>query len=807
MSLQPGARFGTYVIVRSLGHGGMGEVFEARDTRLDRRVAVKTLRPELLTDVQAQRRFEREAKALSALNHPNICTVFDIGRHDSLDYIVMEYIDGVTLSEMLDTRTVDESSLVRIGAQIAEALADAHEHGVLHRDIKPQNVIVTPRGHVKVLDFGLAKAIAGEASGDSATITAISDAGDVAGTAAYMSPEQVRGESLDGRSDVFSLGCLLYSAIVGRSPFEAKSRGETYSGILTAEPIALSRVAPATSAELQRIVRKCLEKDRTQRYQTVRDVAIDLQNLLRDSSTGDSGRTAVPSDQLPRLQSGTHSPRRVGAIVGATVAAVIVLTALAWWTLVDRPAVPDVRSVAILPFKPLAAANENYLGVGIADAVISRLSSASDITVRPTSAVRRYAGVETDAMTAGRELQVEVILDGTWQREADRLRVSVNLLRVANGASLWTDRFDLAATDLFRIQDLVSEQLASRLRLEVASLRRSTAGGAGGTNSPEAYDAYLRGRYHLGLRQYNSANRTELDMATRHLERAISIDPKYAEAHAKLGFAYAHRAIFMDNDAALIERARAETNAAEALRQELAQVHLNRAFMLWSWYEGWRLVDSIREYRRAEQLDPGLSDVELGAGYAHLGLRDDWRRVQERAIERDPTNRQAREVYVNEYFLLNLPEEGLAAQKRLLNEGPDERYYLLTRRVADAAPLVEAQADTGSSDPVAQTNLALLRALQGRHRDAQELVARALAVATKNRGYHHLTYHIARVYALQGNAGEAARWLRETIDWGFPCYPMFSTDRFLEPVRQAPEVRKILDDLKTSWDGYRDALR
>jgi tetratricopeptide (TPR) repeat protein len=234
---------------------------------------------------------------------------------------------------------------------------------------------------------------------------------------------------------------------------------------------------------------------------------------------------------------------------------------------------------------------------------------------------------------------------------------------------------------------------------------------------------------------------------------------------------------------------------------------LNRAIMLWSWYERWQIVESIQEYRRAEQLDPALGDIEIGAGYAHLGFYEDWRRVQERAIERDPTNRRMRAVYVGEFYLLSLPEEGAAAQKRFLNQPPDHRYYLLTRQIAEAAPLVEARAAKDPTDVGAQLELALLRTLQGRHQDAQRIVAPSMTIARKNRYYHHLTYAVAQIYALQGNADETARWLEETIAWGFPCYPMFMTDKFLAPVRESPRVQEVLADLKVKWDGYRDALK
>jgi eukaryotic-like serine/threonine-protein kinase len=804
MGLSIGQRLGPYEIRALLGTGGMGEVYEGHDTRLHRRVAIKTLRPELLADPRARRRFEREARAISSFSHPNICTVFDVGHQDGLDFLVMEYIEGRTLAALLQHESLNEATLVKYAAQIADAVAEAHDHGVLHRDIKPQNVMVTARGQAKVLDFGLAKDL--EAQADALTVSDSGDAGRMIGTAAYMSPEQVRGESLDARSDAFSFGGLLYEAIAGQPPFQAPTVAGTLSAILTTEPVPLARLAPNTSSELQRIVRKCLEKDKSRRYQTLRDVSTDLENIRREPSD-----VARPVDSTAPPPIARHSKRTWVRLAGAAAAlGIVTLSAVLGWSRNGSRTAPEIRSMAILPLKPLASGvSENYVGLGIADALISRLSGTADLMVRPTSAVRRYAGESSDALQAGGELRVDAVLDGTWQREADRLRVSINLLRVADGASLLTDRFDLPASDVFAIQDRVSEQVASRLRVELArgsSERPSRS--TGGTANAEAYDRYLRGVFHLGARGYDAPQRQNTDTAIALFERAIALDPKYADAHAKLGFALAHTAIFMEDNPALIDRAKQETSTADALTPDLAQVHLNRAMILWSWYEGWRLVESIREYRRAEQLDPALNDMEVAAGYAHLGFFEDWRRVGARIIERDPTNLQARSTFVNERYLLNLPEEGRAEQKRLLNEGPDQRYFLLTRRIADAAPLVERNVSRDPEDFGAQANLALLRALQGRHSEARSAVQRVVQLTRRTtRYYHHVTYTLARVAALRGDADEAARWLEETIAWGFPCYPMFSTDAFLDPVRQSPRVQKVLADLKVDWERYRDALR
>jgi protein kinase/serine/threonine-protein kinase len=299
-------------------------------------------------------------------------------------------------------------------------------------------------------------------------------------------------------------------------------------------------------------------------------------------------------------------------------------------------------------------------------------------------------------------------------------------------------------------------------------------------------------------------SRAKTDTAIELLGRAISLDPDYAEAHAMLGYAYAWTAIFFEDNPTLIARAEEQTRLAEQIDASLSQIHLTRGFILWSWYKGWRIAEAIQEYRSAQEKDPA-ADMELGAFYAHLGLFDEWHRAAERALELDPTNQQMKVNYVQEHYLYNRPEELLAVQRRLLNTGPDSRYFLLTRQVGEAETMVEQEkARDPTNFPL--TRIALLRALQGRHKEAQELVPRILSVAPKNQTYHHITYDLARVFALDGRGAEAARWLDGTVRLGMPPYPMFSADKMLDSVRGTPEMKTVMANLKVQWDRYRAQL-
>lgn len=461
--------------------------------------------------------------------------------------------------------------------------------------------------------------------------------------------------------------------------------------------------------------------------------------------------------------------------------------------------------MAILPLKPLSPdVTENYFGLGIADAVITRLSASNDIKVRPTSAVRRFVRDDVDALGAGAQLGVDAVLEGTWQREGDRVRLTMNLLRVETGDSLWTNRFDLPVASVLTIQDRVSEELGASLRVAIGAGPGSTA--QAGTQNAEAYDLFLKAKFYLGDRGYEPDSRANSDLAIQLLRRVIALDPRYADAHAMLGFALAHTASFIEDNPELIAQAKAETAMADALSPGLAQSHLNRALILWSWSEGWQIVESIREYRRALALDPAWSDPELVAGDAHLGFIEEWRTARERLLAKDPTNRTLQRTAVHEAFLLNLPEEGLALQKKWFNTGPDERYYLLTGRVAEAARIIEADLESSPKNYFVLVNLAQLRALQGRHGEARAVARQVEQMLPRNRHRHHLTYSLARAAALGGDAAETERLLKETIDWGFPCYPLFSTDAALNSVRKSPGVARVLAQLKRDWDGYRQAL-
>ncbi|HJZ69735.1 MAG TPA: serine/threonine-protein kinase [Blastocatellia bacterium] len=433
-----GQQIGSYRIVSQLGAGGMGEVYLAEDTRLDRKVAIKFLPARLIGNEQARKRFIREARAAAKLDHPNICAIHEVGQHEGTSFIVMQYVEGETLAGKTLSKPLELRESLKLAAQIADALDEAHSHGIIHRDIKPQNIVVTPRGQVKVLDFGLAKVIKHSPRMGSAAETEaqLSAPGLVIGTIPYMSPEQVRGEALDARSDIFSFGAVLYEMISGRSPFVSANQAETLSAILTKDPPPLARFATDVPEELQRIVGRCIEKDRERRYQTVRDVATDVDNLRRacEVHTHEGSPASITSSAEYLLSRINSDKWRM--VITLTIVAIAV-TGIAYYLQTRRTAA-GIDSIAVLPFVNQNHDLDNeYLSDGVTESIINNLTELPNLRVIARSSVFRYKGRDADAMAVGRELAVRAVLTGRIMQRGDNLTISAELMDVRDNKQIW----------------------------------------------------------------------------------------------------------------------------------------------------------------------------------------------------------------------------------------------------------------------------------------------------------------------------------------------------------------------------------
>jgi len=582
-----------YRIVEQLGAGGMGVVFKAQDSRLQRAVALKFLPEQLAQQPQALERFRREARAASALNHPGICTIYDIGEQDGRAFIAMEFIDGETLRSHVHGKALPVEELLELGIQIAEALDAAHAEGIIHRDIKPANIFVTKRGRAKVLDFGLAKlvpkgvAIAdADSGGDTSTSTSI--AGIISGTPSYMSPEQVRGDALDARTDIFSLGLVLYEMATGRQAFAGGTGGAIIEAVLTRPPVSVRSINPEIPPALEAIIEKALHKDREQRYQHAADLLADLRRLKRDF---DLGRTDQAGDSASLLAS------KAGPISSASQR-ISRATAQQSGSFRAPRVAKTIRSLAVLPFENVSRDPENdYLSDGITRSLINNLATVPKLRVMAQSTVFRYKGREMDPQAVGRELNVRAMLTGRVMQSGGSLRIGTELVDVATGSQIWGAQFDRKPGDIFVIQDEISSEISGRLRLQLTHAEKKRLVKRH-TEDAEAYRLYLQGHHH-----WNRWTEEGFYKAIGYFQQAIQKDPSYALAYAGVADSYVllgWNSYLPPKDA--FPKGKAAAMAALEIAPDLGEAHTDLATVLW--LHDWQWPEAQREFQRSLELNP-----------------------------------------------------------------------------------------------------------------------------------------------------------------------------------------------------------
>ena len=513
-----------YEIIEKIGEGGMGEVYLAKDTNLNRKVALKLLAAHITEDKTRVARFRQEAFATSALNHPNIVTIYEIGKWENRDYIVTEFVEGSTLRAYLKKKNPTIGEALDIAIQIASALTAAHDAGIVHRDIKPENVMLRADGLVKVLDFGIAKYRPTE-NGQKALVE--TEVGEIIGTAAYMSPEQARGQSVDAQTDIWSLGVILYEMLAGRLPFQGATKSDRIAAILEREPELLTKKGDKT-APLQEIINRALAKDKTNRYANISDIAEDL-NLLRETTGNKRSSPLI----LPRRKSPVS---KRASLLAAVSLLVLIGGAIGLWLYFSnsqKNSAAERKSITVLPLKPIGAGvRDEIYEVGIADSLINRLGSMNGFLVRPLSAIRKYAAVEQDPIAAGREQQTDYVLASNYQLSNGRIRITAQLFNVANGQIEETYKGEKDASDLFKMQDAVAGEIGNVLLARFATTSGNPTTNRG-TDNEEAYRLYLQGMY-----LYDRRTKADAYKAVEVLEQAVRIDPNFARAWA--GLAHAH---------------------------------------------------------------------------------------------------------------------------------------------------------------------------------------------------------------------------------------------------------------------------
>jgi non-specific serine/threonine protein kinase len=810
--LPPGAALGPYRIETLIGAGGMGEVYRARDARLGRDVAVKVLPEAVFADPGWRSRFEREARAASALNHPNIITLHDIGEADGVLFIVMECVHGRTLRELLAAGPLEPQRMLDIAVQAAEGLAKAHEAGVVHRDVKPENLMVSAEGVVKILDFGLAKQSAEPPSADPSTGTLRSEtrSGTVMGTIGYMSPEQATGRAVDFRSDQFSLGSILYEMATGRAAFRRASEAESLSSLLREDPAAIERLNPRVPAPLRRIVGRCLRKEPAERYASTRDLARELR-ALRHHPGGGTRRAAA----------------RAVALV------LVALAALGIWRVRATPPPPasgnsaTAASIAVLPFQNVSGrAEDEYFADGTTEAIITELARMKGLTVIGRNSTFQYKGRDVDLRRVGEDLGVGYVLEGSVQRAADRLRLHAQLIDLSTGAHRWAERYDREVADVFEVQDDVARDIAAALNVALVRHRAERPRSAP-TRNLAAHDAYLRGRYLLAK---DHADPRGITM----IEQAVAADPAFAAAHSALAVTYAGRFWFRQ-DRTWEEKAAVHVQKALLFDPDQSDdAYLARGWLAWNLARGFPHEAVIRDLRRALEINPNNADASflLGLVYLHVGLLGEARQAFGHSVALNPYKEwrpgekrgATAQKFIAWTYLLEHTYERVLSEYQRTPQTPamslpvDLSALLYLGREQEVRPVIEKvlaplEREAGAEPPAGRETRAsafalraILHARAGEHERAEKDIAAAVQRGEGQNHFHHTQYFIGSAYALMGRNRQAVEWLERTAADGFPCYPTFERDPHFDGLRGDPAFRAFMQKLKAQWEGYR-ALR
>lgn len=802
-------------------------MFLAEDTLLRRQVALKVLPENFATDVEGLRRFEREAHSASALNHPNILTIYEFGADGETHFLAAEYVKGKTLRQRLKGESLSLREALDIAAQVAAALNASHSAGIVHRDIKPENIMLRDDGLVKVLDFGLAKVTKSELSAEDVTqIQVQTSPGQVLGTAFYMSPEQARGKEIDSRSDVWSLGVVLYEMLTGRTPFAGETSSDSIAAILTKEPLPLDKDTPQ---ELQRIIRKSLQKKADERYQTVKDFQLDLQNLQHElefseqlersqipgsaksaninanqisggaaaaTRTNSAAAMSTHDDLSNRPSSAEYLVKEIKGHKWALVTGLIVVLAvgLGYWFFVQRVAnTTQIESIAVLPLQNASNdAGIDYLADGISESLINSLTELQQLKVIARSTAFRYKAKEVDAQTVGRELNVRAVLMGRIRQAGDRINIQVDLVDASTGAQLWGEEYERSASDVLTIKQTIAREVTAKLRLRLSGEQQQQLTKRDTTN-PEAYQFYLRGRYYWNKRTAENINK-----AIREFQQALDRDPNFALGYVGVADSYLLLQQYAGAPASeVIPQARAALERALQIDETLAEAHASLGTANERLY---RWAEAEEEFKRAISLNPNYPTAHHWFALNHLTRRqfDDALSEMKRAHELDPLSPIIGSTLAMAHLLTNNPNVALEQCKRVIElepNFPSAHLYLgwsytkLGRHEEGVAEVEKAVEFSGRGGFYLE-DLGYLYALNGRRKEALAILKELQEKNAKNESSFE---SVAAVYAGLGEKDQVFAWLEKGLQahddltsvlWWFDYDDLRNDPRYADLVRR-----------------------